>query len=1064
MRSLIQMSTSPYMGRIIIGFFLNLIAVTVGIAVNWVLFYATAYRMPFITMTAKMVILFFYLILGTIAFTRFVYFRVLLFIFTINFTSRTIVRLLRNTVVSVLALGVFHNIVVNFSEISKVISCSTEMLSNLSTVETNFQTAHLEHIARILPTLDQKLNKMMEDINYEVMLPMRNIDELLKKEEERAKNVIDQDTRNFVNGKVPSRSLRKTKVRKATSLQFSLIEKLKQSLIAKCEALIRKSQVACQAKSAKVFLGRAIGLVGCPYAEDYLKLKYVREDCIKQVTGISTKLAHSTVDIRDVQRMEAYKNLKDNSQNIQIKFKEFNMTMLSNLIGLNNLTMLKNKFNGIMNKAEPLFSLARTMLKVSTYVIIFIGVWNSVNYVRLYQKNIESDNHYLAKRFKQIDDVRGRKLLRTVLPVPQDLQKDNELINPRSFQQSPVESSMMKKNIMYDSFLLITFMSSYVFALMVCEILEAWRRHSEMNVDIIGINQNDVIVDGKGPLAEAVAEFLASFEYRFHLNETYRNHDCLPQPVRLKRHVVYYTLGMLAINFIMSTIGPYMMRVRRIIMYSNFPEREKRRTYYIYNKLLREKRVSGTERINSLYNIVSYPHLYQEYIIRKYFINRNSTKQLISNGRSCILQKIKLANDHGRINSKTVNSFSKFYAWLCKFQLNRKRVILVESGLSLNTATVVKAASNESLNTLEEKDVEILRISEDESEPSDPSLVHTLAKVRMSSNIDKIIDDLSNEALNDQINSQTNLKAKKKKLDEKRHPNTDLPSALKKSENKSNNNRVSLPFTRNKFKIGQSKSGILKRSKKKKDVRIMSEHLFNSSCHNQQITKETTTDFEEFLRNILGPNKQKYYLLRENDNENNFSYKSNSLKSLKSSFTVNIKQVQSLHKIHQNLVDTNSEYITFNNHISDVTPVWMKTEKLEYWFIQRAFNYCVICEEQILTNELYDKIVKNAANIHKFMVKNLVFFNNEKDFMQSLIRELGDNLLNYEKLDVDPEDSKDVDMDFGHERIYEFQLKKKPTFLIICEHCHLPYCMECFIFDAQYQCPHCIWLGEIVEK
>uniref|UniRef100_A0A182QHZ8 Dendritic cell-specific transmembrane protein-like domain-containing protein n=1 Tax=Anopheles farauti TaxID=69004 RepID=A0A182QHZ8_9DIPT len=95
-------------------------------------------------------------------------------------------------------------------------------------------------------------------------------------------------------------------------------------------------------------------------------------------------------------------------------------------------------------------------------------------------------------------------------------------------------------------------------------------------------------VTGTGALAELIRSTVEGFRTHEHLDFRTSNEECLPRPVRLSGWVVTGIYGLFALLTILIATEAYVQRARRMICAFFYPGRERMRTVFLYNRVLRQ--------------------------------------------------------------------------------------------------------------------------------------------------------------------------------------------------------------------------------------------------------------------------------------------------------------------------------------------------------------------------------------------------------------------------------------------------------------------------------------------
>lgn len=110
-------------------------------------------------------------------------------------------------------------------------------------------------------------------------------------------------------------------------------------------------------------------------------------------------------------------------------------------------------------------------------------------------------------------------------------------------------------------------------------------------------------VDGDSITSDIIRGIGLAFE-PFKLNSTVTIYDCMPHPYP-PEYSTYYIIGILcALSWSFSLLEPYGLRIRHVIMRYYYPHIGKRRTEWLYNKIIFERSKLNREFICYIYAVI----------------------------------------------------------------------------------------------------------------------------------------------------------------------------------------------------------------------------------------------------------------------------------------------------------------------------------------------------------------------------------------------------------------------------------------------------------------------------
>uniref|UniRef100_A0A8C5P3I8 DC-STAMP domain containing 1 n=1 Tax=Jaculus jaculus TaxID=51337 RepID=A0A8C5P3I8_JACJA len=268
--------------------------------------------------------------------------------------------------------------------------------------------------------------------------------------------------------------------------------------------------------------------------------------------------------------------------------------------------------------------LLRALLSCSFLLVL------SFSYMDSYNGDIRFDNVYISTYLCQIDERRKQAGKPSLLPLRKAEKK--ALIFP---WRPTIQASEMK-NVVRE---LLETLPVALLLLLLCgldwalySIFDTIRGHSFLQYSFRSSHKLEVKVEGHSMLARLLRKTIGALNTSSDTGVEVDNMPCLPQPVALDARAYWAAslpIGLLAYLCLAQAFG---YRLRRVVASFFFPKREKQRTLFLYNELLRKRaaftklRRAAIIRRTNRQRMRAPPHYYKQNtrcpLLRRWLIRR----------------------------------------------------------------------------------------------------------------------------------------------------------------------------------------------------------------------------------------------------------------------------------------------------------------------------------------------------------------------------------------------------------------------------------------------------------
>ncbi|KAF6292726.1 DC-STAMP domain containing 1 [Rhinolophus ferrumequinum] len=211
----------------------------------------------------------------------------------------------------------------------------------------------------------------------------------------------------------------------------------------------------------------------------------------------------------------------------------------------------------------------------------------SFSYVDSYNGDIRFDNIYISTYFCQIDERRKKLGRRTLLPL-RKAEKKTVI-----FPYEPTIQATEMRNVVRE---LVETLPILLLFLVLCgldwalySIFDTIRHHSFLEYSFRSSHKLEVKVEGDSMLAWLLRKTIGALNTSSETVVESNNMPCLPQPVCLDATAYLRAALPSALLVGLCLLQAFGYRLRRVIATFYFPKREKKRTLFFYNELLRKR-------------------------------------------------------------------------------------------------------------------------------------------------------------------------------------------------------------------------------------------------------------------------------------------------------------------------------------------------------------------------------------------------------------------------------------------------------------------------------------------
>ncbi|XP_070622886.1 E3 ubiquitin-protein ligase DCST1 isoform X2 [Erythrolamprus reginae] len=259
------------------------------------------------------------------------------------------------------------------------------------------------------------------------------------------------------------------------------------------------------------------------------------------------------------------------------------------LVGAN-LTAQKELVENVnqqLHESGQSLATALTLLRVVLSCLFILVFASAYSYTNKYNQDIRFDNLYLSRYFRQIDARRQKQKKRTLLPLRRA--EESRIIDPQRLAFQPPETKIVLLE-------LLGCLPPLVFLLMACAldsllytIFSTIRHHSFVQYSFRSSHHLEVKVGGETMMARLLRSTIGALNTSSKMEMEANNLQCLPEPRGMSREEYLKAAIPLGALVMLCFLQVYVFRLRRVIAAFYFPKREKKRTIYLYNEMLRQR-------------------------------------------------------------------------------------------------------------------------------------------------------------------------------------------------------------------------------------------------------------------------------------------------------------------------------------------------------------------------------------------------------------------------------------------------------------------------------------------
>lgn len=203
--------------------------------------------------------------------------------------------------------------------------------------------------------------------------------------------------------------------------------------------------------------------------------------------------------------------------------------------------------------------------------------------------DIEFNNFYITEYFKRIDQRRIQKARTNVLPIKNsEIGKFVDLNSTHRTLYREYEGCVWLTLRLFFQFISATFFVclDWIF----CELLDVVARHSRINFFQEGVHNLNITINGTGFIADLVRASIRGFDVHEHIKVLTTNEPCLPRPHLLDSWSIIRIYLLFIFNLYLIYNQVHINRSKLFVCAYFYPKREKQRTLYLYNKMLKRRR------------------------------------------------------------------------------------------------------------------------------------------------------------------------------------------------------------------------------------------------------------------------------------------------------------------------------------------------------------------------------------------------------------------------------------------------------------------------------------------
>ncbi|CAB3229036.1 unnamed protein product [Arctia plantaginis] len=211
----------------------------------------------------------------------------------------------------------------------------------------------------------------------------------------------------------------------------------------------------------------------------------------------------------------------------------------------------------------------------------------AVNYHDRYLTNIEYDNIYITKYFKQLDERREMRGDMTLLPLKK--MERIKYIDVHSMSYKNVEQNTFLAQILKVMLEMVTATTFVMLDRLFYEALDVVRQHAQIDVVQEDSRDVDIEVEGSGILASLFRKLLENISSGGSTQRSFTNKECVPHPRPMPFYYYFKIYGGYLWILLLLYVNPYTLRLRRLACSYFYPKREKQRILHLYNDILKKR-------------------------------------------------------------------------------------------------------------------------------------------------------------------------------------------------------------------------------------------------------------------------------------------------------------------------------------------------------------------------------------------------------------------------------------------------------------------------------------------
>ncbi|ESO89720.1 hypothetical protein LOTGIDRAFT_234123 [Lottia gigantea] len=485
--------------------------------------------------------------------------------------------------------GPVSNLIVNSSEMVRSLSCITQLMANHSGIKFDLRfkpmkgsLTELQEKGFVTKGVEKKFTKAFEPIEKE----------LEDQAEVRGLKADNDKADSFTGNAVTRNELLEEKYKKnpGKTEDKKVERKWEKKLDYRCEDVFSQGVLRCRKWFANTYdkcmdeLSVAGYLLCWP-----MKLDFFCElvNLLPGAFGLncdSMKVVNPGVGETYMASKEMANELKS-SMDVNLQYK-----MIETPMDLNYMTAEEVRKKTIYafekkKKVVKFLLLITQRLLAFTFILVFLSAYQ---YHKKYLSDFRHDNNYISGYFKRIDARRKADGKSFLLPLKK-LEK-KEVVYPTSCKLQKKEAGDLIKGTV--TLFFRVFLSIIIVMLdhLLYTVLYIIGKNCKIDYKQTGSHHIDLKVYGEGFMGDIVRLFLSSFNQKHDIDQITSNAVCLPYPSKADKVKVTMIFSVYAGMWFLLYLQAYGLRLRRVIGGFFYRKREKRRTLYLYNDMLKKRK------------------------------------------------------------------------------------------------------------------------------------------------------------------------------------------------------------------------------------------------------------------------------------------------------------------------------------------------------------------------------------------------------------------------------------------------------------------------------------------